>query len=67
MKEKCSRCQRKFQCHVEKIEICHCTQIVLSPMEANELRKQFSGCLCPTCLQQMKELSRSPRKEDHDK
>lgn len=50
----CPRCNASFECTADNIVQCQCFGIVLSAEENAWLEQQYTGCLCPTCLQQIK-------------
>jgi hypothetical protein len=53
----CARCGGAFQCGVNDPTPCACTTVRLEPSTLLQLRRQFSGCLCLTCLRQFSEGS----------
>ena len=50
MKKKCSKCKEVFSCQSEKISSCWCTKINISHIKVEILEKNYSDCLCSSCL-----------------
>lgn len=61
MKKTCPRCTKNFECKVENIAACHCSSITLATEEQGFISKNYSDCLCNSCL---KEIQQSLSKED---
>jgi ribosomal protein L34E len=51
----CARCGGAFHCGVNDPSPCACTTVRLEPSTLQQLRRQFSGCLCLACLRQFSE------------
>jgi hypothetical protein len=49
--DRCPRCGGNFRCGIGDAGACPCTAISLSAALQQQLRAQFSGCLCLPCLQ----------------
>jgi hypothetical protein len=49
--DRCPRCGGGFHCGIGDAGPCACTGITLSAALQQQLRAQFSGCLCLPCLQ----------------
>ncbi|MEZ5016552.1 MAG: cysteine-rich CWC family protein [Flavipsychrobacter sp.] len=47
--KKCSKCGAAFGCHPNS-NGCWCEQYQLSTASLQELKANFSDCLCPQCL-----------------
>lgn len=53
----CPRCQAAFECKVNDIAACQCTQVVVSEACRQFLSKtQWQDCLCANCLQHFNTL-----------
>lgn len=50
----CPRCQADVSCRHDNISACHCAGVSLSAGESLFIRHRFRGCLCQTCLQELK-------------
>ncbi len=51
MKEKiCPSCGAQFQCFADTNETCWCANYEIAPENLEKLTKEYSGCLCETCL-----------------
>jgi hypothetical protein len=48
--DRCPRCGGGFACGAASGAACACTSVQLSPALQQQLRDQFSGCLCLACL-----------------
>ena len=51
----CPKCKQLFICNAQNIINCHCYLISLSEAEQHFISEKFKGCLCNTCLVQLKE------------
>ncbi|MCP4442665.1 MAG: cysteine-rich CWC family protein [Aureispira sp.] len=49
MQKTCSKCQQEFECKSDDVANCHCSKVTLTKEQLAAL-KQYSDCLCPTCL-----------------
>jgi Cysteine-rich CWC len=49
--DRCPRCGGKFRCGIADAGPCPCSAVSLSATLQQQLRAQFSGCLCLPCLQ----------------
>ncbi|WP_072032145.1 cysteine-rich CWC family protein [Crocinitomix catalasitica] len=50
MIKKCSKCQSPFNCNVNDIKACHCSQVKLTPEILAEIKEKYDNCLCNDCL-----------------
>lgn len=48
--DRCPRCAGSFACGAAGPGPCACTTVQLSPALQQQLRQQYSGCLCLACL-----------------
>jgi hypothetical protein len=48
-KSKCSKCGAEFECGVNTGK-CWCMNYVVPEMKLEEIKKEFTDCLCPDCL-----------------
>lgn len=46
----CRRCHQVFDCNVNDIVNCQCTEVTLSSEAKQFLQKTMWGCLCKKCL-----------------
>ncbi len=53
MNKICKRCQQSFNCNVEKIEDCGCSDFQLSEETKTYLAKTSYDCLCSKCLEEI--------------
>jgi hypothetical protein len=51
----CQRCQQSFVCNPSNIAQCNCSKIELSFEETQYIAKQYSNCVCNTCLLHLKD------------
>jgi hypothetical protein len=51
----CERCQQTFICDPTNIAACDCSKIKLSAEEITYFAKQYSNCVCNTCLLHLKD------------
>ncbi len=52
--KQCVRCRSEFECKPENIGECQCSRIQLNDDERAFIKSAFEGCLCLTCLQELK-------------
>ena len=57
MLKNCSKCHKSFECKVDDIEQCHCSNHVLSAQLLEEISEKYDNCLCSNCLTDLKEKS----------
>ena len=50
----CQRCGMIFECKVGCITECQCYGISLSEAEQQYISKQFTDCLCFTCIKDLR-------------
>lgn len=50
----CPCCKGEFICKPKNISECDCMKIRLSPEEQDFIGENFSGCLCNSCLKELK-------------
>jgi len=50
----CPRCKQPFICNPTNILACGCSKIHLSAEEIAYVVKQYSNCVCNTCLLHLK-------------
>ena len=46
MLKNCSKCEKEFQCRVDKIEQCQCSKHELSAELLKEISEKYDNCLC---------------------
>ncbi|NOQ71957.1 MAG: hypothetical protein GQ574_08145 [Crocinitomix sp.] len=51
MKKTCAKCHQSFECLMEDIKNCHCSNIVLSKTALEAIAENYDNCLCNECLQ----------------
>jgi hypothetical protein len=51
----CPRCKQPFICNPNNIVACDCSKIQLSTEEIAYVAKQYSNCVCNTCLLHLKD------------
>ena len=51
MEKICPRCGARFECRHDSIESCHCTSVRLSDEQRDYIARNYSGCLCHHCLE----------------
>ncbi len=51
----CQRCHQPFICNAADIAACDCSKIQLSFEETQYIVKQYSNCVCNTCLLHLKD------------
>jgi hypothetical protein len=51
MKKKCVKCEKTFECLMDDIANCHCSNARLSITELDELANKYHDCLCKDCLE----------------
>ena len=51
MEKICPRCGARFECRHDSIESCHCTSVRLSDEHRDYIARNYSGCLCHHCLE----------------
>jgi hypothetical protein len=47
----CPRCGREFVCKVNRIYLCDCMGVRLSPETVEHIRQLYDSCLCVVCLE----------------
>jgi hypothetical protein len=50
MEKECAKCKVMFSCDSAGTN-CWCETVQLSPYTLRFLKENFTGCLCPACLQ----------------
>lgn len=55
MKKVCLRCGVTFQCMYDNITQCHCTTVQLDLQQRMYLKENYLDCLCPRCLDEVKD------------
>jgi hypothetical protein len=50
----CERCGIMIECKAQLSEVCDCTKIKLDLNEAQYVSELHTGCLCNTCLEELK-------------
>jgi hypothetical protein len=55
MLKNCSKCEKEFQCRVDKIEQCQCSKHELSAELLKEISEKYDNCLCSVCLSEINE------------
>ncbi len=50
---RCPRCGGSFDCGAASPGPCACTGLVLSQALQQQLRRQYTGCLCLPCLREL--------------
>lgn len=63
MQKKCNKCKATFNCSVEDISSCECTQINLSELDNFYISKIYADCLCLNCLIEIQKMSTDVKKE----
>jgi hypothetical protein len=56
----CEKCGVAFECKVDDIANCQCSQIKLSDAAKLFLTENFSDCLCLNCLKEINSLNKHP-------
>lgn len=51
--DSCPRCHAAFLCGANGSAPCACTTVPLSAALQTQLRQQYSGCLCLSCLRDL--------------
>ena len=51
--DRCPRCGGAFHCGASDPGPCACTGLVLSASLLEQLRRQYAGCLCLSCLHEL--------------
>ena len=51
--KKCPRCQSDFECKVEGILDCQCSNVLLSDAEREYVSARYDDCLCINCLTEL--------------
>ncbi|RFM32100.1 cysteine-rich CWC family protein [Chitinophaga silvisoli] len=51
----CPRCKQPFECRVGSILRCQCQAVTLNEEERIYIAEHYSGCLCASCMEEMKE------------
>jgi hypothetical protein len=46
----CPRCGSTFECKMESIINCHCSQVNLAEPQLEAIAQRWDGCLCHACL-----------------
>lgn len=52
----CPRCGRQFECKVNDVAHCQCSEVTLSNEVREFLTKTYYGCLCKYCLSELNKL-----------
>lgn len=55
----CQRCKHPFICNPTNIAACNCSKIQLTAEEIAYIAKQYTDCICNTCLLYLKEEFRT--------
>jgi hypothetical protein len=55
MKKICPRCTNYFDCKHNDILQCHCVSIRLDSRQLEFIGRNYDGCLCHSCLQEIKD------------
>jgi hypothetical protein len=50
----CERCGTRVECKANSITKCQCSQVQLSLNETQYISENFDGCLCISCLLDLK-------------
>ncbi|WPQ62377.1 cysteine-rich CWC family protein [Chitinophaga sancti] len=50
----CPRCNNTFECRVGSILRCQCQEVTLNEEERLFIAAHYLGCLCATCMEEMK-------------
>ncbi|NML41788.1 cysteine-rich CWC family protein [Chitinophaga sp. G-6-1-13] len=50
----CPRCNRTFECRVNSIHRCQCSDVPLTLEERFRISEKYQGCLCENCLRELK-------------
>lgn len=53
MEKSCPRCGRTFECLNNEIARCHCASVTLNTEQLEYISRNFKGCLCQDCLQEI--------------
>ena len=48
--KQCPRCKRDFECKVNNVLHCQCSDIALTDSQRELITAQYSDCLCADCL-----------------
>jgi hypothetical protein len=56
MLKTCPKCKQIFDCQHDNIINCHCASVILTPEQRQFIQQNYSGCLCRTCLLEIKEI-----------
>ena len=51
----CDRCKQTFICNPTNIAACACSKIQLTAEEISYVAKQYTNCVCNTCLLHLKD------------
>ena len=51
----CARCELTFECKVGSITQCQCYGIILTEEMQQYINKQFAGCLCLSCIKNLRQ------------
>ena len=51
--KKCPRCGIAFKCNAAVINKCQCYGIAVNKKEQGYISKQFTGCICNSCLKDL--------------
>ena len=46
----------RFECKMNSILKCHCSQVELNQEQTEFMREQWDGCLCKDCLKELSQL-----------
>ena len=52
-RDRCPRCAGGFHCGANDAAPCACTELKLDTATLAQLRQQFKGCLCLSCLREL--------------
>ncbi|MGV3508081.1 MAG: cysteine-rich CWC family protein [Sphingobacteriaceae bacterium] len=50
----CERCRKRIECKANAFTKCQCSKVQLTLNEVQYVSENFEGCLCATCLLDLK-------------
>ncbi len=51
----CERCGKRMECKANAFSKCQCSTVQLNLNEVQYVSEHYEGCLCATCLNELKE------------
>lgn len=53
MEKACLRCNKEFECKLENIFACQCSDAYIPPKLSEQIADTYNDCICNDCLEEM--------------